>query len=164
MWRFVISLSLALLVVTSNGVSNELMKAKSFSLKDQFGNSHELKFPREKITVLAFADRSGSEQLERWIRPLYQRYREKIDIYGVAELSAVPMIARGFVRSIIRKSSNYPIMLDWEGKVSSDYKYEVGKANIYVIDEKGLVQIKKIGTANDKDLNDLFSKVDYLLK
>lgn len=113
MWRFVISLLLALLVITSNGISNELMKAKSFSLKDQFGNSHELKFPREKITVLAFADRSGSDQLEGWIRPLYQRYREKIDIYGVAELSAVPMIARGFVRSVIRKSSNYPIMLDW---------------------------------------------------
>lgn len=164
MWRFVISLSLALLVVTSNGVSNELMKAKSFSLKDQFGNSHELKFPREKITVLAFADRSGSEQLERWIRPLYQRYREKIDIYGVAELSAVPMIARGFVRSIIRKSSNYPIMLDWEGKVSSDYKYEAGKANIYIIDEKGRIQLKKVGAVNDKDLNDLFSKIDYLLK
>jgi hypothetical protein len=164
MWRFVISLLLALLVITSNGISNELMKAKSFSLKDQFGNSHELKFPREKITVLAFADRSGSDQLEGWIRPLYQRYREKIDIYGVAELSAVPMIARGFVRSVIRKSSNYPIMLDWEGKVSSDNKYEIGKANIYVIDEKGRIQIKKVGAVNDKDLNDLFSKIDYLLK
>ncbi|RMF99938.1 MAG: hypothetical protein D6735_14485 [Acidobacteria bacterium] len=65
---------------------------------------------------------------------------------------------------MIRKSSNYPIMLDWEGKVSSDYKYEIGKANIYVIDEKGRIQLKKVGAVNDKDLNDLFSKIDYLLK
>jgi len=139
------------------------MKASDFSLKDQYGKTYYIKFPREKVTILAFGDRDGSEQLESWIRPLYEKYKDAIDIYGIAELSSVPAIARGLVRSIIKAKSPYPVMLDWEGTVSRSYKYEKGKANIYVIDKKGSVTAKKIGLANQKELESLFKEIDKAL-
>lgn len=152
------------MIVSGNVTADNKMKATDFSLKDQFGTTHEIKFPREKVTILAFADKDGSEQLEGWIRPLYERYTDKIDIYGVAELSSVPLIARGIVRGIIKKGTNYPVMLDWEGKVSKAYSYEKDKANIYLISKTGTVVLKKTGVANEKELNSLYKEIDQLLK
>ncbi|GIU81483.1 MAG: hypothetical protein D6687_02950 [Acidobacteria bacterium] len=157
--------TLLTIVLTSIIVfADNLMKASDFSLKDQYGKTYDIKFPREKVTILAFGDREGSEQLESWIRPLYERYQDTIDIYGIAELSSVPSIARGLVRSIIKAKSPYPVMLDWEGTVSQNYKYEKGKANIYVIDKKGFVVTKKTGLANPKELESLFKEIDKALK
>jgi hypothetical protein len=144
--------------------ADNLMKASDFALKDQYGKLHEIRFPRDKITILAFGDREGAEQLESWIRPLYERYQDKIDIYGIAVLSAVPAIARGLVRSIIRSKSSYPVMLDWEGNVSQSFGYEKGKANVYLIDKKGFLIAKKTGLASQKDLESLFKEIDKVLR
>lgn len=150
-----------LLFVVVDDMSNEKAKAESFSLKDQFGNLHRIKFPREKVLILAFADRDGSGQLEGWIRSLYERY--KIDIYGVAELSSVPTIIRGVVRSFIRQRTKNPVMLDWEGDVSRLYGYEKGKANIYVISKEGLIVMRRNGAASQEALEEAFKKIDELL-
>jgi hypothetical protein len=139
-------------------------KAKDFSLKDQFGNVLEYKFPREKVTVLAFGDKDGSDQLEAWIRPLYDKYTDKVDIMGVAELSAVPAIARGIVRAMIKKKSKKAVMLDWDGKVSKDFKYEKKLANIILIDKSGNIIIKEVGVADEAKLKKIYTEIDKLLK
>jgi AhpC/TSA family len=139
-------------------------KAKDFALKDQFGNTLEYKFPREKVTILAFGDKDGSDQLEAWIRPLYDKYTDKVDIMGVAELSAVPAIARGIVRAMIKKKSKKAVMLDWEGKVSKDFKYEKKQANIILIDKNGNIIAKQIGIADEAKLKTFYVEIDKLLK
>ncbi len=139
-------------------------KVKDFSLKDQFGNMLEYKFPREKVTVLAFGDKDGSDELEAWIRPIYDKYTDKLDIMGVAELSAVPAIARGIVRAMIKKKSKKAVMLDWDGKVSKDFKYEKKKANIFLIDKTGNLIVKQIGVADDAKLKTIYAEIDKLLK
>jgi hypothetical protein len=139
-------------------------KAKDFSLKDQFGNNLEYKFPREKISILAFGDKDGSDQLEAWIRPLYDKYTDKVDIMGVAELSAVPAIARGIVRAMIKKKSKKAVMLDWEGKVSKDFNYEKKLANIVLIDKNGNIIAKQVGVADEAKLKKFYAEIDKLLK
>jgi hypothetical protein len=139
-------------------------KAKDFSLKDQFGNNLEYKFPREKVSILAFGDKDGSDQLEAWIRPLYDKYTDKVDIMGVAELSAVPAIARGIVRAMIKKKSKKAVMLDWEGKVSKDFKYEKKQANIVLIDKNGNIIAKQIGIADEAKLKTFYAEIDRLIK
>lgn len=139
-------------------------KAKDFSLKDQFGKVHEYKFPREKVSILAFADKDGSEQLEAWIRPLYEKYGEKVDIHGVAELSAVPSIARGIVRVMIKKKSKQSVMLDWKGEVSKQYSYQKDKANIFLIDADGNIVAKEVGASDAKKLEEFYKEIDKLLK
>lgn len=163
--KIILASFVALIFLSSNlNVSFADNKAKDFSLKDQFGKVHDYKFPREKISILAFADKDGSEQLEAWIRPLYEKYGDRVDIHGVAELSAVPSIARGIVRVMIKKNSKQPVMLDWKGDVSKSYAYEKDKANIVLIDGKGNIIAREVGASDAKKLEEFYKKVDKLLK
>ena len=70
--------------------------APGFDLQDQFGKLHQVAFPKARVSVLTLADRAGSEQLEGWVRPLYERYRDTIDIHGVAKLDGVPPPCAGW--------------------------------------------------------------------
>ena len=143
-------------------------QAVSFALKDQFGNELSFKFPREKVTVFAFADKNGSEQLEDWIRPLVERYcvkdADKIDVEGIAELSSVPGIAKGVVRNLIKKKSERPVMLDWNGEVSKSYNYEKDQANIILIDRQGNIIAREIGAASAAKLAKIYQEIDRMLK
>lgn len=135
------------------------VKAQSFELEDQFSKKLPVKFPAKKITVLVFGDKEGSEQIEGWVSPLYKKYTDKIEIYGIAELSVVPWIAKGFVRNAIKSRSKTPIMLDWSGEVSKNYGYEKEKANLFVIDKEGYIIAEKRGAATSAELESLYKEI-----
>jgi hypothetical protein len=139
-------------------------KAPSFVLEDQYGRTHGYKFPREKVSLLAFGDRQGAEQIESWIRPIYQRYEKRIDIFGVADVSAVPPFLRGLVRGAFQNKLDYPVMLDWSGEVSKSYAYRSGKANIFLVDRRGQIVLIKTGAATATDLDHIYQKLDKLLQ
>ncbi len=138
-------------------------KAPSFELEDQFSKKFPVVFPAKKVTVLIFGDKQGAEQIEGWVSPLYGKYTDKIEIYGIAELSAVPWIAKGFVRNAIKSRSKTSIMLDWSGKVSKDYGYEKEKANLFVIDKDGYIIAEKRGAATSTELENLYKEIATLL-
>lgn len=138
-------------------------KASDFELKDQYDNSASYRFPKQKVTVLTFGDRKGSEQIEGWVRPLWDRYQTKIDQQGVAVLSSVPFFARGIVRGVFKSKVKYPVLLDWTGKVSRAYSYSGGKANLYVIDRNGQIVMKITGAASTTELHKVFAQIDRML-
>lgn len=158
---FLLVLSLCHFPVSAD---DKLLTAAEFTLKDQFGTEFSYKFPRQKISILAFGDQDGAEQLEAWLRPIIEKYEDKIEIQGVAELSAVPGIAKGIVRNAIKKRSKNPIMLDWSGDVSKSYKTKKNVANVYLIDAQGKVIAQESDAADDKKLAALYKKIDDLLK
>ena len=139
--------------------NQEKIKASEFGLEDQFGKTFAVKFPAEKVTVLVFGDKQGAEQIEGWVSPLYGKYTDKINIYGIAELSVVPWIAKGFVRNSIKNRSKTSIMLDWSGKVSKNYGYEKEKANLFVIDKDGYIIAENRGAATKTELENLYKKI-----
>ncbi len=139
-------------------------KAKEFTLKDQFGNDLVYKFPKQKLSILAFGDKDGADQLENWIRPLYEKYTDKIDILGIAELSIVPGIAKGIVRGMIKKKSKQAVGLDWSGAVSKSFSYQKKQANIILIDKEGSIIHKQIGAMTEEKLKQLEDEIDLLLK
>lgn len=142
---------------------NGTNRAPAFTLEDQHQTAHHYQFPRPKISVLIFADYAGSSQLENWIRPLYNRYRDTIAIDGVADLSSVPRLIRRMVRSAFRNRLARPVMLDWSGTVSTDYHYQRGKANLFVIDPNGDILLKVTGAANDAKLQRVRNTIDRQL-
>jgi hypothetical protein len=144
-------------------VSPGAAKAAGFSLADQSGNWQTWNFPRNKVSILAFGDRKGSSQMEGWIRPLYERYRDRIDIQGVAVLSSVPGFAQGMVRRIIKSQTKAPVLLDWKGDVSRSYQCQSGRANLFVIDPQGNIALTMTGAASDAELSRIYSEVDKLL-
>lgn len=144
--------------------SNPSAIARAFTLEDQHKTVHDYRFPRAKVSVLIFADYKGSAQLESWIRPLYQRYRDAIAIDGVAELSSVPKLIRGMVRAAFRDRLDYPVMLDWSGEVSTDYRYQKGNANLFVIDHHWHILLKVIGAIDDSKMQRVQDVINRQLK
>ena len=138
-------------------------KATSFELKDQYDKKLAYAFPKQKVSVLIFGDRKGSEQIEGWVRPLYARYQDRIDQNGVAVLGSVPSLMRGIVRQIFKSQVKYPVLLDWTGNVSRAYEYQSGKANLIVIDRNGQIVYCVFGAANESELHRIYAQIDKLL-
>jgi hypothetical protein len=170
----VLRMGFALLIVASslfltdqkfyvNAKDSVASKATDFELKDQYDNSASYRFPKQKVTVLTFGDRKGSEQIEGWARPLWDRYQTKIDQQGVAVLNSVPFFARGIVRGVFKSKVKYPVLLDWTGKVSKAYGYTGGKANLFVIDRNGHIVMKITGAATPRELQNVFAQIDRML-
>lgn len=116
------------------------------------------------MTLLAFADREGAAQMEKWIQPLYNRFTDQIDIQGIADLSAVPRFARGIAQGIVSGLVKYPIMLDWDGNISQSYKIEKGKTNLFVIDPQGEIHLHLTGTATPEKLAEATTLIETLQK
>ena len=160
--RIITALVLMPLMLFS-GLKLEAKTAENFTLEDQFGNEIAVKFPSNRPVVLVFGDREGSAQVEGWVRPIYTKFTDKLYIFGIAELSAVPWAAKPVVRRIIKSKSKNPIMLDWTGKVSKSYGCEKGKANVFVISKNGEVTAVKRGAASASELSDLYREINALL-
>jgi hypothetical protein len=134
-----------------------------FELEDQHGRRHQVEFPKARVTVLTLADRAGSDQLEGWVRPLYERYRDAIDIHGVAKLAGVPTPLRPMLRALFRKGVDYPVMMDWTGEVSTNCNVEARVANLMVICPAGRVDYRFNGPASPEELRRCFARIDALL-
>lgn len=139
-------------------------RAANFELKDQYDKSYAYRFPKDKVSVLAFGDRASSKQVEGWTLPLAERYQGRVDINGVAALSGVPSLSRGIVRRIIKSQIKYPVMLDWGGEVSKKYGYRGGRAGIFVISQQGHIVATKTGAASAADLQALYEQIDRLVR
>lgn len=135
-------------------------KAPGFVLKDQNDKSYAVDFPRDKVTVLIFGDREGSDQVEGWVRPIYDKYKDKVEVYGIAELSAVPGLARGVVRRIIKSRTKYSVLLDWNGNVSEAYGYQTGKATVVVVGKDGKIIARRAGAASQSGLNAVYKEIN----
>jgi hypothetical protein len=158
------ALSLSVAIMRESMVfASTTSKAAGFELKDQYNKPACFSFPRSKITVLTFGDRKGAEQIEGWVRPLWEKYQDRIDQQGIAVLSSVPRLARGMVRMIFKTQIKYSVLLDWKGDVSKAYGFSKGAANLYIIDRGGSVIFKTVGPADQNRLNEVFRQIDQLL-
>lgn len=138
-------------------------QAAAFVLKDQYDNTLVYHFPRETMSVVFVADYAGSGQLEAWTRPLYDRYQQRIGIYGVANLSAVPGFMRGLIARVFRTQLQYPVMFDWQGTVSKSYAAQSGQANLYLIDTQGRMVLHLVGAVSPEKLQRVMAQIDRLL-
>ena len=107
-------------------MASPLKQVSDFALSDQNSVCRRYSFPKEKVTAMTVADRAGSDQLEPWIRSLYERYGTQIDIDGVADVSMVPQSLHGVVRALFRNRLTHSVMLDWDGSVVKRLQYEPG--------------------------------------
>jgi len=135
----------------------------SIELHDQFDAPQTLSFPATNVTLLTIADKKGSEQVAGWIAPLKQRFGKRIDIRGLADVSTVPRPFRGMVRKKFQKLQTYPVMLDWSGEAVKAFTYVPDKANVLLVDGRGLILERISGEANPKAVQDLCAAIDRAL-
>ena len=132
-------------------------------LHDQFDAPQTLAFPTTNITFLTIADRTGSAQLADWIAPVKDRFGDRIDIRGIADVSPVPRLLRSLVRKKIRELQNYPVMMDWTGDAVKAFTYVPDKANVLVLDGRGQIILRASGPATGHQLQALYAAIDAAL-
>lgn len=113
--------------------------APPFSLDDHHGRAHVYRFPRPLTTVLCFGDMVSAFQLASWIEPLYLRFRDRIDIVGIAAFQGVPEVFRELVRTSIEKLSPKEVLIDWDGAVARAYGLTFGRCRIVVVAPDGAI-------------------------
>ncbi|OYT70589.1 MAG: hypothetical protein CFK52_10570 [Chloracidobacterium sp. CP2_5A] len=113
--------------------------APAFSLDDHRGETRAYRFPRPLPTVLCFGDMVSAFQLASWIEPLYLKFRDRIDIVGIAAFRGVPDIFRELVRTSIEKLSPKEVLIDWDGEVAQAYGLTFGQCRVVVIAPDGTI-------------------------
>jgi hypothetical protein len=153
-----------ILFITLVSTTNAHPRAPEFALKDQYGKVESYRFPKSQVSILIFGDRKGSSQIEGWVRPLYERYQERVNIKGIAALSSVPALARGVVTRIFKSKVKYSVLLDWTGNVAKSYSYEANQANVFVISPQGEILLRLNGEATQSGLDQVISQINKYLR
>jgi hypothetical protein len=133
------------------------------SLPDQFDAPRTLVFPTTNITLLTIADKAGSEQIAAWVTPTKRRFPTRLDIEGIADVSAVPWPLHGFVRKKFQKAQSHPVMLDWSGDTVKAFAPSANKANVFVIDAHGRILKRMAGQADESALRELNAVIEAAL-
>lgn len=136
--------------------------AREFSLFDQYDKCHEITYPQVKVCVLVFADKWGCTQVEGWVRPLYDQYKDTIAILGVAKLENVPGWLRSTLVRIFKYNIKFSVMMDWTGDVCRAYEYTGGKANVIIISPQGTIRHQVKGKASQECIEMCCKVIDDL--
>ncbi|MFO1511725.1 MAG: hypothetical protein U1F83_02240 [Verrucomicrobiota bacterium] len=135
----------------------------TISLRDQFDAPQTLAFPTTNVLFFAIADQKGSEQIAGWVAPVKDRFQERVAIYGIADVSAVPRPLRGLVRKKFKQAQSHPVMLDWTGTTVKAFGCANNAVNVFVVDGEGGIQMRVVGPATEGKLRDLFAVLDQTL-
>jgi hypothetical protein len=154
---------LTLLAAHTAALAAPVEKLSDFELTDQDATPRSYRFPKEKITVMTVADHQGSDQLAPWIQALHDRYQQRIDLDGVADVSMIPKPFHSLFRAAFRKKLSYSVMLDWEGSVVKEFGYTKSVANLFVIDRRGCIVMQATGPWRELAARELFEAIDRAL-
>lgn len=138
-------------------------KAPPFELKDQFKKPRSITFPRDRVTVLMFADRRSARQAEKWVGALYDRYENRILYEGVGVGKSVPRWERPVICFILRRVTPEPIMLDWNSAIATTYDFQRRRLNLFVVDPAGGIVLKTFGPKTEEAAKHVFDAIDALL-
>lgn len=133
-----------------------------WTLEDQYGRTRTIGFPRDRLMLVTVCDQRGSKDLEPWVKTVFSRFQNRLDIEGVADVSSVPSTLRGLVRRGF-KGQTHSIMLDWEGSVVRRFAYQKSVPNLYLIDGKGRVQGCWTGVMTSEQSQLIQQKIEALL-
>ncbi|MBK9163912.1 MAG: hypothetical protein IPM21_08365 [Acidobacteria bacterium] len=139
-------------------------RVSNFSLQDQNDRKVEVNFPSDRPVVFVFGDRDGAKQIDGWATPLYKKFDGKVYMFGIASLGGVPSYARGLVRRLIKRQTQFPVLLDWGGKVAKTYGYEKDKAMVLVVARNGNILSTKFGAASEAELNAVIADIEKQLR
>jgi hypothetical protein len=109
------------------------------TLSDQYGTQHEIRFPAGKPVVFFVAGRKSHEVIGGWPERLRREVGMGVSIYGLGALQGVPGLFHGFAVETIRASHQWPVLLDWEGKLAGRWEVTEAAVLLVLVDKDGRV-------------------------
>ncbi len=155
---------LTLLALASAAFGTPDEKVPNFELSDQNEKTRAYRFPKAKVTFMTVADHKGSDQLAPWIQKIYDRYGNRIEIDGIADVSMIPKPFHGMFRAAFRKQLTRSVLLDWGGDVVNRFAYKKGVPNVYVIDRDGRIVARASGEASDGAIAELAKEIEGAMR
>lgn len=132
-------------------------------LPDQYEKTQRLVFPNTNITILTLADRKGCEQIPSWVTPISKRFGKRVNVQGIADVSAVPRLLRGSVRGAFRRDITYPVMLDWSGTTIQLFAPKADVTTVLVIAGDGRIVRQYEGAASPIQLEEICAMIEKML-
>ncbi len=138
--------------------------ALEFVLPDQFEQEWAWeKHWKGKHTVMVLSDRSGSDYTNNWTKPLYERFKDRVQFVAIADVSSVPGFIKGLVRDKFKEAFTNSILMDWEGDVCEYYMMQSGLPNVLYLDAKGIVRLHTWGKGSKDHLDAFATNVERSL-
>lgn len=135
---------------------------RPFELPDQYGKLHRCEF-KQQATVLLVADRDSHQDVDSWVSSLKEQYGSRVDLVGIADVSAVPPLLRSLVRNGIGKKFKHPILLDWNGKVLAQLPLSKKTTHVFLVIAGGGIIASAQGPADDKTVAKFRVEIDAAL-
>ena len=132
-------------------------------LRKQFYAPQHLSSPSTNMTLLTISDRKGSEEVDGWSSALKPLYAGHFDFRGPANVAGIPGLFHARLRARFEETGEYPVMLDWSGKVCAQFGYKPGTANLLVIERDGSIRARLCGSANPAAIASFRTAVDARL-
>jgi len=138
-------------------------KAPGFSLRDQHDRPYTLQTFSGRPLILMACDKRASKQNAAWRTAILEKYADRVQTAGVADLRSAPFFLSRFIKKDFKKDP-VSILLDWDGTVFASYGLAENVPNIIVIDGMGLVRHLYSGLITPDAREQLFTAVEDVLE
>ncbi len=147
-----------------------LKKTNDFILND--ADKKPFRFSEHKGKVLVFSfipdmdnRKTGAYWLaesRKWMQELNQKFGERIEVFGLKEMTDLPMfLPKSVVRAKLRKEP-FPYLIDWDGKVFK--QFSVDKVfTLMVIDANGNIVYRLSEPFNSDTFNAVCLEIEKLI-
>ncbi len=133
-------------------------------LEDQHGVRHEIRFPRERPVYIVASTRSGTGKVGGWVKPVVERYGDKVEIFGLADVRGIPQLFRGAVRLMIRDGTPWPVLMDWEAQTFPGLCTPGANIEVMVVGPDGRLRLRHAGESSPEGMEGVFRVLDEVLR
>lgn len=142
----------------------ETPRLPPFTLQDQWGTNHTVTLPLRRLTLFTLADKQGAAEVAAWVNPVHVLYGQRVDIVGIANVSAAPRWWQGQVRRFFRRTYAHPVLLDWDGATLAALGASKEPITVLLVSINGAILYRHTGPATAADLERLLQMVASELK
>ncbi|MBY0232953.1 MAG: hypothetical protein K2W96_27025 [Gemmataceae bacterium] len=160
----------------------------ALSMKDQFGNVHDVRGYRGRVLVLVYGDRASKDAnaalgeaihiafhpTAKGMRPADARRAPVKETEGgkKVEVTALPIACTGkvavgqaMVSALVRAGSpSVPVLLDFEDRMRTMFPFSAGVPNVVVLDAEGRYRYAAAGKPTAEGMAKLLGTIEALRK
>ncbi len=142
------------------------LSVAAFEMKDQHGKVHKYEGKGGKPAVFLVAGRDGVQSNIRWDGWISSRYREKVDLYRVLDLTGVPRLFESIVVQRTRENTGPdgpPVLLDWDCRFASLMALSEKESTVILTDREGKVRLALRGVPEGEAVAKVARTLDPLV-
>jgi predicted transcriptional regulator len=143
------------------------------ALEETSGTTRTIGEARGRVIALFFEDREHTEDNRALKLTLHQyiadnHLEDRMRIYAVADVHAIPGVFRDVARAAIRAIAGeygIQILLDWDGVLlAAPFRMSAAAANVALLDREGRIAWRHAGALGETETTDFFRALRRLLR